>query len=317
MNNDQIFNKEFLNLDCLKISDEIRKNGFFCLERALSENFLKNILNDVQRAGLSLNTNNVAGVYFTHGTQFFITHMLAVSKNFFNYCTDNKFLDISKNFLGETFRLKALRYYENLGGQHMQWHTDNRYYDENIKGEIESKNPGLIFLSYISDVEDGEFQYVRGSHLWSKEIDQNDYSDEYIGKNYANDIVGFKKPRGSILIYNTCGIHRAKPTKNKKFKRRTLFFQVEKELNHSEPILVKTEFLNKFDDTIKMYLGFGRRAGQKIYPTTSLDTMPFNKATSTAIFRWLAGRFANIMPGFLRKRIRKILKIKTNIDYNE
>ncbi len=29
MNNDQIFNKEFLNLDCLKISDEIRKNGFF------------------------------------------------------------------------------------------------------------------------------------------------------------------------------------------------------------------------------------------------------------------------------------------------
>lgn len=314
---DNIFSKEFLDLNPNLIASEIKKNGFFSFNRALSEDFLNNVTDDVKKCGLSLNKNNVAGVYFRHGSQFFLTHMLAVSKSFFNYCTHEKFLDICTNFLGNEYRLKALRYYENFGGQLMQWHTDNRYYDENIKGETESKNPGLIFLSYISDVEDGEFQYVRGSHLWSKDINQNDYSDEYIRKNCANDIVGFKKPRGSIVIYNTFGIHRAKPTKNKKFKRKTLFFQIEKELDHSEPILVKTEFLNKFDDTIKMYLGFGRRAGQKIYPTTSLDTMPFNKVTSVAIFKWLVGRFANVMPGFLRKRIRKILKIKTNIDYND
>ena len=31
---------------------------------------------------------------------------------------------------GDLFRLKALRYYENFGGQHMQWHTDNRRYEK-------------------------------------------------------------------------------------------------------------------------------------------------------------------------------------------
>ena len=75
MSSEQIFNKEFLNLDYLKISDDLNKNGFFCFEKALSEDFLKNISSDVRRAGLSLNTNNVAGVYFSHGTQFFITHI--------------------------------------------------------------------------------------------------------------------------------------------------------------------------------------------------------------------------------------------------
>ena len=109
-------------------------------------------------------------------------------------------------------------------------------------------------------------------------------------------------------MYNTFGIHRAKPAKNKNFTRKTLFFQVEQELNHSEPILIKTEFLTKCDEQIKMFLGFGRRAGQKIYPETSLDTMPFNKRTSSAIIKWLLSRFANTLPGFLRKRIRKVLK---------
>ena len=135
--------------------------------------------------------------------------MLAVSKSFFNYCTHEKLLDICTNFLGDEYRLKALRYYENFGGQLMQWHTDNRYYDENKKGDTNTKTPGLIFLAYVSDVEDGEFQYIKGSHLWSAENQHNDYTREYVEKNFSKDIVGFKKPRGSIVIYNTFGIHRA------------------------------------------------------------------------------------------------------------
>ena len=43
----------------------------------------------------------------------------------------------------------------------MQWHTDNKYYDQNKKGSTITKTPGLIFITYISDVNDGEFQYVK------------------------------------------------------------------------------------------------------------------------------------------------------------
>jgi len=304
----QIFNKEFLDLDFELISDEINKNGFFSFDGALSENFINNIKNDVADSGLSLNKNNVAGVYFTHGNQFFLTHMLAVSKSFFNYCTNKKVLDICTNYMGEGFRLKALRYYENFGGQVMQWHTDNRYYDGSNKDGINTKTPGLIFLAYISDVNDGEFQYIKGSHKWSLENKHNDYSIEYVEKNYKNEIVGFKKPKGSIVIYNTHGVHRAKPSKDKKLVRKSLFFQVDKELEHSEPILVKTEYMNNFDERSKLYLGFGKKTGMEMYPNTSLETLPINKKVFFEISKWLLGRLANKLPGFLRKRIRKVLK---------
>jgi len=308
MNENQIFNEEFLNLDFKLISDEIKKNGFFSFDKAVSENFINNIKNDVGACGLSLNKNYVGGVYFTHGHQFFLTHMLAVSKSFFNYCTHKKILDVCTDYMGDGYRLKALRYYENLGGQAMHWHTDNRYYDGSEKDGINTKKPGLIFLTYISDVDDGEFQYVRGSHKWSTENNFNDYSADYINKNYKNEIESFKKPRGSLVIYNTHGVHRAKPSANKKFVRKSLFFQVDKELGNSEPILLKTEFLNNFDDKTKLYLGFGKKAGMELYPNTNLHTMPLNKKVFGEISKWLLGRFAEKLPGFIRKRVRKVLK---------
>ena len=231
MIHNKIFTKEFLDFDLNSISNEVKKNGFFSFEKALSEDFLNNIINDVKRSGLNLNTNNVGGVYYTHGNQFFLTHMLAVSESFFDYCTDNKVLDICAKYLGEKFRLKALRYYENFGLQNMEWHTDNRYYSVAEKESTNTKTSGLIFLSYISDVEDGEFQYIKGSHLWSGKNKYNDYTQEYINKNFSKNVVSFKKPKGSIIIYDTFGIHRAKPSKNKNFVRKSLFFQVDEELH--------------------------------------------------------------------------------------
>ena len=62
------------------------------------------------------------------------------------------------------------------------------------------------------------------------------------------------------------------------------------------------------DERIKLYLGFGKRSGQRVYPETSLETMPFNKETSGKILSWMVGRFANKLPGFLRKRVRRVLK---------
>ena len=78
-----------------------------------------------------------------------------------------------------------------------------------------------------------------------------------------------------------------------KFVRKSLFIQVNSEISHSEPILVKTEYLNKFDERIKLFLGFGKRAGEKIYPSTNLYTMPINKRTFSAIFKWLMSIFIN------------------------
>ena len=68
-------------------------------------------------------------------------------------------------------------------------------------------------------MNDGEFQYIKGSHIWSGKNTHHDYSAKFIEQNYEKDIVGFKGKKGTILIYNSWGVHRAKPTKNKNFAR--------------------------------------------------------------------------------------------------
>mgnify|MGYP005997600601 CR=1 FL=1 len=306
-----VFTNQFLNCDNSKIVKEVRDKGFFKFENALTKEFIDNISKDVKKADLGLNKNNVAGVYFTHGNQFFLTHMLAASKSFYDYCTNSKVIDFCKNIFGNLYRLKALRYYENFGGQHMQWHTDNRRYDRD-KGETHTTAPGIIFLAYLSDVEDGEFQYIEKSHVWSGENTHHDYTVDYINSNHKKDIVGFKGKKGTILIYNSWGVHRAKPTLNKNFVRKTLFFQVEKDTSQSEPILLNAEYLNNLNEDVKMYLGFGKKATNAVYPNTDIFTMPINKRTFGIVYRWILSRLILYVPGFVRKKIRKIYNIPSN-----
>ena len=307
-----VFTEEFLKIDNAKIVKEIREKGFFKFENALTSEFINNIISDVKTADIGLNKNNVAGGYFSNGNQFFLTHMLAASKSFYNYCTNSKVIKFCKEMFGDLFRLKALRYYENFGGQHMQWHTDNRRYEKSKSVETHTTDPGIIFLAYLSDVEDGEFQYIQKSHIWSGQNTHHDYTVDYVNQNYKKDIVGFKGKKGTILIYNSWGVHRAKPTTNTKFVRKTLFFQVEKNINQSEPVLLNAEFIDEVNDDIKMYLGFGKKANNKIYPTTDIYTMPLNKKTFGIIYRWFISRFVLYIPGFLRKKIRNFYNIPSN-----
>ena len=50
------------------------------------------ITDDVSSAGPAVNKNGIGYVYI--GTQIYLTHMLAVSRVFFNYCTSNEVLSM-------------------------------------------------------------------------------------------------------------------------------------------------------------------------------------------------------------------------------
>ncbi len=165
--------------------------------------------------------------------------------------------------IGKLFRLKALRYYESYSNTRMQWHTDSKTSDRF------APIPGLIFIAYITYVFDGEFQYIRGSHKWSSSRMQNDFSEDFD----SNQVQSFKMPKGSVIIYNTHGIHRAKPSESSNFVRKSLFFQVDGNDN-SEPLLINPSFMTNFDDRIKMYLGFGREASNIPFPHTDETTIP-------------------------------------------
>jgi hypothetical protein len=273
-----IFTDKFLAVDPVKIADALRTSGFFAMEDAVTPDFLDRIEADVARNRFGFNLNQVTGVFCNR--QYYLVDMLAVSKAFFEYCTHPAVFAISRQRLGPRFRLQSLRYYETFGKHYMQWHTDNKT-DRGF-----AHIPGLIFIAYVSDVTDGEFQYVSGSQTWSGEKGYNDYPDEFVTDNYGKDIVGFKLPRGSVIIYNTYGIHRAKPVQDENFVRKSLFFQVDTELNNAERIIVNTAFVDKLDDETKMFLGFGLPGDYAVFPKTSLRSLPLTRDVGTPLLKW-------------------------------
>ena len=256
-----IFTKNFIELKDEDIIHSLNTDGYFSVENALTEDFISSIESDVADHRFLTNSNILSGGYTS--SQYFLVNMLACSQAFFSYCTNSKVLDICEGLIGDLFRLKALRYYESYVSTRMQWHTDSK------TSAGFAPIPGLIFIAYITDVFDGEFQYVRGSHEWSSDKMQNDFSEDFNSK----DVQSFKMPKGSVIIYNTHGIHRAKPSNSSNFVRKSLFFQVDGNDN-SEPLLINPSFMSDFDERVKMYLGFGRKASNTPFPHTDETTIP-------------------------------------------
>lgn len=299
LNNLDLFTKEFLKTNIDEINIELKKKGYFAFPKAINSNVISNIHQDATKNRINLNNNEITGVYAEK--QYYLINLLSVSKTFYDFVTSKIVFDICKKFLGNQFRLKALRYYETYGKHHMQWHSDN-------KTDIGFAHiPGIIFIFYISDVEEGQFQYIEGSHLWSGKKEYSDYSNAFIEKNYKDKIKDFKFPSGSLIIYNTYGVHRAKPVLKKNFIRKSVFFQVDSEVENSEPIILNTKFITKVDDDLKMFLGFGKKSDYSVYPKTSINSLQFNKVTKIFL-NHLIYKFLKNSIDFLPKKIKILLK---------
>ena len=264
-----MFNPNFLSVDPDAVAAALAADGVFSVENALTPEAIAAIAQDVDRNRAGFNLNQVTGVYYFH--QFYLCHMLAVSRTFTEMVTHPKVFEIIERIIGPEYRLKALRYYETFGHHHMQWHTDNKT-DRGF-----AQIPGIIFIVYISDVEDGEFQYVRGSHKWSGEKAYNDYSDAFVEENLGKDVLSFKGRAGTLVVYDTYGIHRAKPVPNADFVRKSLFWQIDREIEQAEPILINPEFLPNMDDRKLRYLGFGLPTEYRIFPQTDVASLLANR----------------------------------------
>lgn len=302
-----IFTKAFQETEIDNVVNEINKNGFFEFENALTSEAVSKIEKEA-KTKLDINQNKIGGVYYEK--QYYYTNLLTISKTFYDFVTSKFVLETCKRYLGNSFRLKALRYYETYGGHHMQWHTDNK----TDKGFAHI--PGLIFIFYVSDVENGQFQYIKGSHTWSGKKAYSNYNDDFINKNYKDKIKNFKLPKGSLIIYNTYGIHRAEPVFKNNFTRKSVFFQVDSEIENSEPIILNTKFITEMNDEISMFLGFGKPSNYEVYPKTSLNTLPLNKSLLFNLIKYLLYRFfrtisnysSNFIKGIIKKFVKKNLK---------
>lgn len=265
----------FTDVSTSEVVDEIKNKGYYAFEKAIDEEYVDAMLNEINFNDILLNIND-AGVVAAQNIRY-LTHCLATSEKVYNIITAPKILDICKAYFSDAFKLTNHRVYQTTKSQHMPWHTDNnRQNGKNLSGKHTMQ--GLLFLFYLSDVEMNAFQFVESSHKWSQQYSNEIYlSDTLIETKYKKEVLTFCMKKGSLILCDIHGIHRAEPFTNKSYKRTTLLFQVDEvgsqNEGHGEKNLVNTEFLKDLSPEVMDYLGFGFKRSYPAFPNSSLATM--------------------------------------------
>jgi len=270
-----MFNIDFSNFDTSQIVDDLKTKGYFVFEQALTEQYVDDLLREIDFNQILVNTNDV-GVVIAQDIKF-LTHCLASSKKAYDIITSSKVLEICKGYFNDSYKITNHRIYQTSKNSHMPWHTDNNL--QNGK-QLSAKHNmrGLLFLFYLSDVTKNAFQYVADSHKWSHKYQNQVYlSDSYVDSKFKKDILTFPMPKGSIILCDIHGIHRAEPFQDHNHDRTSLLFQVDqvgsKYVGHGEKNLVNTEYMDNLTPELMDYLGFGFKRTYPAFPSTSVATM--------------------------------------------
>jgi len=282
-----------------KILDDIVNKGYSTINSFFDQDTVKTILNDATKNKFKINENASTGIFYE--TQYYFMNLLAESQKCYDFITSKFVINLCDQYLGSKYRLHASRYYETMSGHNMKWHVDNK---RGIK-LIDMK--GLIFIIYLCDVDEGEFQYIEGSHKFNN--DTPDIKSEFIKNKYKHLIRSLKMPSGSIVIYDARGIHRANPFDNKNYVRKSLYFQVDAIENSAEKILVNTKFLRNINPDIEKILGFGKENEDSSYPKTNLNRYPISLKVFKSLLKWFIYRSSRFI---LRTEPRNIIKIFKN-----
>ncbi len=306
-----MFNLDFSNFNSNQIVDDLKTKGYFVFEQALNEQYIDELLQEINFNQILINTNDV-GVVKAQNIKF-LTHCLASSKKAYDVITSSQILEICKRYFNDSYKVTNHRIYQTSQISHMPWHTDNNL--QNGK-RLSSKHnmPGLLFLFYLSDVTNNAFQYIADSHKWSHKYDHEVYlSDSYVDSKFKKDIITLPMPKGSIIVCDIHGIHRAEPVQDKNFIRNTLLFQVDQVgseyVGHGEKNLVNTEYLDNLTPEIMDYLGFGFKRSYPAFPNTSVATM-----TPSDILELQKQLLPQTLEVLSKNAVKKILPIESIIN---
>ena len=222
--------------------------------------------------GLNTPTINGRYGYVSHKDQRFLAQTLAWGREIVDVYTDPSLVEIADRYIGDAVHLTNYRIYRAFPSttRKGRWHVDNKVdaYDPVTNRFIVTVIPedkGIILIAYLSDVEDGGFQVVEGSHLWSHRHDREFWDDEE--DRFRDRIVTFnERPRGTAIIYDTRAVHRAKPYEAGRV-RTSLFGQYSSsKMPGGEPIILNARDLVGLTPLQTRVLAFGLEPKMHAYP---------------------------------------------------
>jgi hypothetical protein len=207
--------------------------------------------------------NHFDGYERTEVYRHMVQDVLVLDQGFVDLGLHPRVIDTLRGYLGEGFRLTEAKGWRSLATRRSfhGWHGD-AWYDQEVVREI----PKEVKLTlYLTDVESGEFQYLRGSH---RKEHPHDLSDAWERSVDPSRIEKVKGPAGSAILFDTSGVHRqAAPILE---DRDAVFYayhdpsvplQPEDVAYHRyHPLLLNAAFLGDLSEEDRRILGFGDRS---------------------------------------------------------
>jgi ectoine hydroxylase-related dioxygenase (phytanoyl-CoA dioxygenase family) len=243
--------------------NRIDTEGFAVIEDFISQKTLDKFMPEVYRRFDRLSYNGTKG-YVGVRTQKYLQDTLTVHEEILKIYLHPFIIDCCEEYTGKAVHLSDYRIYQNLPGEQMCWHVDNKQ----TLGDLTSKMldcRGLITIIYLDNIDHGPFQFVRGSHLWASRFYKEVWDD--VIENYSKDIVSFNnKKAGTAIFYDFRGIHRAEPFQ-KGTPRTALFAQyADSDMPTGEPIFINTEHIAGLSERSSQVLRFGKKASAPTWP---------------------------------------------------
>lgn len=254
--------------------ETISTRGFVEIENAIPAEMLEKINQKIEKPLNQLTINGRRG-YVESGSARFLFQTFAWCPDVVDIYTDPSLVALAEMYSGEPVHLSNHRIYRALPSirKKMKWHLDNKIdvYNQE-KGQFETTmvpdHPGLIFIAYLSDVEQGGTQLVEGSHL-SVDEDREFWSEQDVAKLDGEVLTFNNRKAGTMFVYDYRCLHRAQPYSSGKV-RTSIFGQFSPDsMPTGEPIFMSTADLGGLTELQKRVLNFGQAPTTENWPIGS------------------------------------------------
>ena len=280
----------------------LETDGFVDLTGLIDNQEIEVINNSIELAMNQPHANGQRG-YVKQGCQRYLADTLSYGKEIIDVYTNNTLIELAEKYSNDRVHLSNYRIYSTYPSADfkMWWHVDNKIdtYDFENKcfvQEVVPDDKGLIFIMYLTDVEDGGVQLIKGSHKWSRDYDCEGF--DHMEENFKNDIVTFNDcPKGTFIAYDYATIHRAKPYSGG-IIRTSMFGQLSpSKMPTGEPILLNVRDLHNITEKQKQILNFGKEPTTLNWPIGDINefqSLSNNSENKNSKFHKLVKLFKNI-----------------------
>jgi len=263
-------------LDIKSSIEKINEDGYVDLTGLISSEIINQINEKISLPMSQPHVNGQRG-YIGCGCQRYLADTMSYGKEVIDVYTNEFLIKLAETYAQDKIHLSNYRIYSTYPSEDfkMWWHLDNKIdtYDFENKVFVQKVVPddkGIIFLMYLSDVEDGGVQVVKGSHKWSGDYEREDF--DHMEKEFSDDIVTFNNsPKGTFVAYDYGLIHRAKPYNGGKV-RTSMFGQLSpSRMPAGEPILLNVRDISELSEKQKQVLNFGKNPTTLNWPIGDIN----------------------------------------------